>query len=180
MADSLWPHGLQHTRPACPSPTPGASLHSHPSSWWCHPAISTSVVPFSPTFILSQHWGLFNESALHIRWPKFWNFSFSISPSKEYSGLISFMIGWFDLLAVQGTLKDLLQHRSLKASILQHSAIFIVQLLHPYMTIGKTIYVRKIIMVSNDDTHVADKWFTLTRLLQNGKYQVYFLHVLLL
>ena len=121
-----------------------------------------------------------NESVLRIRWPKHWSFSFNISPSNEHSGLISFRMDWLDLLAVQRTLKSLLQHHCSKASILQHSAIFIVQLLHPYMTIGKTIYVRKIIMVSNDDTHVADKWFTLTRLLQNGKYQVYFLHVLLL
>ena len=80
-----------------------------------------------------------NESVLHIRWPKYWSFSFIISPSSEYSGLISFRIDWFDLLAVQGTLKSLLQHHSSKASILQHSAFFIVQLSHPYMTTGKTI-----------------------------------------
>ena len=79
-----------------------------------------------------------NESALHIRWPKDWSFSFSISPSNEYSGLISFSIDWFDLLAVQGTLKSLLQHHSSKASILQHSASFTVQLSHPYVTTGKT------------------------------------------
>ena len=80
-----------------------------------------------------------NESVLLIRWPKHWSFSFSISPSNEYLGLISFRMGWLDLLAVQGTLKSLLQHRSSKASILQHSAFFIVQLSHPYMTTGKTI-----------------------------------------
>ena len=80
-----------------------------------------------------------NESALHIRWPKYWGFSFSISPSNEYSGLISFRIDWFDLVAVQGTLKVLLQHQSSKASILRHSALFMVQLSHPYMTTGKTI-----------------------------------------
>ena len=80
-----------------------------------------------------------NESVLLIRWPKYWSFSFSISPSNEYSGLISFRIDWLDLLAVQGTLKSLLQHHSSKASILQHSAFFIVQLSHPYMTTGKTI-----------------------------------------
>ena len=80
-----------------------------------------------------------NESVLHIRWPKYWSFSFSISSSNEYSGLISFGIVWLDLLAVQGTLKSLLQHHSSKASILQCSAFFIVQLSHPYMTIGKTI-----------------------------------------
>ena len=80
-----------------------------------------------------------NELALHIRWPKYWNFSFSISPSNEYSGLISFTIDWFDLLAVQGTLKSLLQHHNSKASILQHSAFLTVQLSHLYMTTGKTI-----------------------------------------
>jgi len=80
-----------------------------------------------------------NESVLCIRWPKYWSFSFSISSPSEYSGLISFRIGWFDLLAVQGTLKGLLQHHSSKASIFRHSAFFIVQLSHPYMSTGKTI-----------------------------------------
>ena len=80
-----------------------------------------------------------DESVLHIRWPKYWNFSFSISPSNEYSGLISFRIDWLDLLAVQRTLKSLLQHHSSKASILQRSAFFIIQISHPYMTTGKTI-----------------------------------------
>ena len=80
-----------------------------------------------------------NESGLPIRWPKYWSFSFSISPSNEYSGLISFRMDWLDHLAVQGTLKSLLQHHSSKASILQHSAFFMVQLSHPYMTTGKTI-----------------------------------------
>ena len=82
---------------------------------------------------------IFPMTALHIRWPKYWSFSFSISPSKEYSGLISFRIDWLDLLAVQGTLKSLLQHHSSKASILWCSAFFTVQLSHPYMTTGKTI-----------------------------------------
>ena len=80
-----------------------------------------------------------NESVLHIRWPKYWSFSFSISPSNEYSALISFRLDWLDLLAVQGTLKSLLQHHSSKASILQHSAFIILQLSHPHMTTGKTI-----------------------------------------
>ena len=80
-----------------------------------------------------------NESVLHIRWPKYWSFAFSISPSSDYSGLISFRMDWLDLLAVQGTLKSLLQHHSSKASIFQHSAFFVVQLSHPYMTTGKTI-----------------------------------------
>ena len=82
---------------------------------------------------------VFNESVLRMRWPKYWSFSFSISPSNEYSGPISFMMEWLDLLAVQGTLKSLLQHHSSKASVLQCSAFFIVQLSHPYMTTGKTI-----------------------------------------
>ena len=93
--------------------------------------------PSSPVFNLSQHQNLYsNESALGIRWPKYWSFSFS--PSNEYSGLISFRIDWVDLLAVQGTLKSLLQHHSSKVSILQHSVFFMVQLSHLYMTTGKT------------------------------------------
>ena len=88
--------------------------------------------------IFPSIWVVSNESALLIRWPKFWSFSFSISPSNEYSGLISFRIDWFDLLAVQGTLRSLPQHHSSKASILQCSAFFMVQLSHPYMTTGKT------------------------------------------
>ena len=103
----------------------------HPS----HPLSS----PSPPAFSLSQHQGLFKESVLRIRWPKYWSFSFSTSPSNEYSGLISFRMDWLDLLVVQGTLKSLLQYHSLKASILWHSAFFIVQLSHPYMTTGKTI-----------------------------------------
>ena len=99
-----------------------------------HPLAS----PSPPVFNLSCIRVFSNESVLHIRWPKYWSFSFSISPSNEYSGLISFMMNWLDLLAVQRTLKSLLQHHSSKASI-QHSAFFIVQLSHPYMTTGKTI-----------------------------------------
>ena len=88
---------------------------------------------------LFQHQGLSNESVICIKWPKHWSFSFSISPSNEYSGLISFRIDWFDLLVVQWTLSSLLQQHSSKASILRHSAFFIIQLSHPYMTTGKTI-----------------------------------------
>ena len=95
--------------------------------------------PSPPTFSLSQIRVFSNELVLHIRWPKYWNFSFSILPSSEYSGPISFRIDWLDLLAVQGTLKSLLQHHSLKASILWPSAFFILQLSHPFMTTGKTI-----------------------------------------
>ena len=95
--------------------------------------------PSPPAFTLSQHQGISNESVLCIRWPKYWSFSFSISPTNVYSGLISFRMDWLDLLAVQGTLKSLLQHHSSKASVLQHLACFMVQLSHPYMTTEKTI-----------------------------------------
>ena len=92
-----------------------------------------------PPSIFPSIWVFSNESALFIRWPKYWSFSFNISPSNEYPGLISFRMDWLDLLAVQGTLKSLLQHHSSKASILQCSAFFLVHLSHPYMTTGKTI-----------------------------------------
>ena len=138
MSDSLRPHGLQHARLPCPSPTPRAYLNSTESVMpsnhviLCHPLLLLpSVFPGIRVF--------FNESVLCIRWPKYWSFSFSISPSNECSGLISFRIDWFDLLAVQGTLKSLLQHHSSKALILWHSAFFIIQFSHPYMTTGKTI-----------------------------------------
>ena len=138
MFDSLWSHGLQYTRPPCPSPTPRVYSNSYPLSRWYHPAISSTVVLFLPSIFPSVR-VFSNESVLHIRWPKYWSFSFSISPSNEYSGLISFRMDSLDLLAVQGTLKSLLQHHSSKASILQCSAFFVVQLSHPYMTTGKTI-----------------------------------------
>ena len=134
MSDSLKPHGLQYARPPCSSLTPRACSNSRPFSQWCHPTISSSIIPSPPTINLSQHQGLFKwVSSLH----QYWTFSFSISPSNEYSRLISFTMDWLDLLAVQGTLKSLLQHLSSKASILQRSALFIVQLSHPYMTTGK-------------------------------------------
>ena len=140
VSDSLWPHGLQLARPPCPSPTPGVYSNSCPLSWWCHPTILSSVVPFSSwPSILPSIRVFSNESALRIRWPKDCSFSFSISPSHEHSGLMSFRMDWIDLLAVQGILKSLLQHHSWRASILQHSAFFTVQLSHPYMTTGKTI-----------------------------------------
>ena len=106
---------------------------------WYHPTISSSVVPFSSCLQSFPESGSFPMSqVLCIRWPKYWSFSFSTSPSNAYSGLISFRMHWFDLLAVQGTLKSL-QHHSSKASILQHSAFFMVQLSHPYITTGKAI-----------------------------------------
>ena len=91
-----------------------------------------------------------NESVLHISWPKYWNFSFNISPSNEYSGLMSFRMDWLDLLAVQGTLKRFIQHQSSKASILQHSVFFMVQLSHPYMTTGKTVALIRPIFVAKE------------------------------
>ena len=107
MSDSLQPHESQHTRPPCPSPAPRVHSNSRPSSWWCHSAISSSVVPFSscPLPIPPSIRVFSNESTLHMRWPKYWSFSFSITPSKEHPGLISFRMDWLDLLAVQGTLK---------------------------------------------------------------------------
>ena len=104
ISNSLRPHGLQHARLLCPSPTPGACSNSCPSSWWCHPTISSSIITFSclQSFPASGSFSSY-ESILHIRWPKYWSFSFSISPSNEHSGLISLKIDWLDLLAVQGT-----------------------------------------------------------------------------
>ena len=131
---TLQPHELQHARPPCPSPTPRVHSNSRPSSQWCHLASSSSVVPFSSCIRVFS-----NESTFHMRWPKYWSFSFSISPFKEHPGLISFRMDWLDLLAVQGTHKSLLQHHSSKSSILWCSAFFTVQLSHPYMTTGKTI-----------------------------------------
>ena len=139
MSHSLWPHELQHARPPCPSPTPRVHSNSRPLSQWCHPAISSChplllLPPIPPSIRV-----FFNKSTLRMRWPKYWSFSFSISPSKEHPGLLSFRMDWLDLLAVQGTLRSLLQHHSSKASVLWHSAFFTVQLSHPYMTTGKTI-----------------------------------------
>ena len=115
LSNSLQPHGLQHPRLPCPSLSPGSSSNSHPSSRWCHSIISSSVAPSPAAFNLSSIRVFSKESVLPIRWPKYWSFSFSISSSNEYSGLISFRTDWFNLLAVQGTLKSLLQHHSSKA-----------------------------------------------------------------
>ena len=135
VSTSFQPHGLQHTRPPCPSPAPEVYSNSCPLSRWCHPTISSSVFPFSSCLQSFPASGSFpDESALHMSWSKYWSFSFNISPSNEHSGLISFRMDWLDLLSVQGTLKNLLQHHSLKASILWPAAFFIVQLSHLYMT----------------------------------------------
>ena len=136
MSHSVWLHELQHSRPPCPSPTPGVHPNSWPLSRWCHPAICHPLLllPTIPPSIRVFS----NESALRMRWPKYWSLSFSIIPSKEIPGLISFRMDWLDVLAVQRTLTSLLQHHSSKASILWCSAFFTVQLSHPYMTTGKT------------------------------------------
>ena len=137
VSNSLLPCGLQHARPPCPSTTLRVYSNSCPLSQWCHPTISSSVIPFLlPPSIFPSIRVFSNESVLRVRWPKYWSFSFSISPSNEYSGLIPFRMDWLDLLAFQGTLKSL-QHHSSKASILRHSAFFIVQLSHPYMSTEK-------------------------------------------
>ena len=131
VSDSLRPHGLWHTKLPCSSPTPRAYSNSCPLSQWCHPTICHLLLLLSSIFPNIRVFS--NESVLHLRWPKHWSFSF-ISPSSEYSGLISFRMDWLDLLAVQGILKSLLQQHSSKASILLHSAFFMVQLSHPNMT----------------------------------------------
>ena len=140
VSKSLWPHETQHARPPCPSPTPRVYPNSCPLSLWCHPTISSSVIPFSScpqsfpasgSFPVSQlfAWGSQSIGVL----------SFNISPSNEHPGLISFRMDCLDLLEVQRTLKSLLQLHNSKASILRPSAFFTVHLSHPYMTTGKTI-----------------------------------------
>ena len=140
VSDSLRLHEPQYIRPPCPSPTLGVHPSPCPSSRWCHPTISSSVVPFSSCPQSFPASGSFQMSQLFTSGgPKYWSFSFNISPSSEHPGLISFRIDWLDLLAVQRTLKSILQHHNSKTSILWHSVFFIVQLSHPYMTTGKTI-----------------------------------------
>ena len=137
MFDSLRYHRLQHARLFCPPLSPGICSDSCLLSRWCHPTISASVLLLLPSTFLSIR-VFSNESVLCIRWPKYWSFTFSISPSSEYSRLISFRSDWFDLLGVQGTLKRLLQHHNSKASVLQCSTFSVVQFSHPYMTTEKT------------------------------------------
>ena len=136
MSNSLWPHGLQHARLSCPSLSPGVCSNSCPLPRWWHLTLCRPLLLLPSIFPSIRIF--FNESVLHMRWPKYWSFSPSISPSNEYSGLISLRIDCFDLLTVQRNIKSLLQHHNLKASILQHSAFFMVQYSHPYMTTGKT------------------------------------------
>ena len=167
----------KHARPPCPPLTPRACSNSCPSSQWCHP---TNLILCCPLLLLPYIFPsigvFFNESVLHIRWPKYWSFSFSISPSNESSGPISFRMDWFNLLAVQGSLKSLLQHHSSEASVLQCSAFFMVQLSHPYTweleTVGnlvrkcnfflhvrkqKEIWIEMVYWVSKYKTEVVSK-----------------------
>ena len=134
----LWPHELQHSRPPCPSSSSGVCPTWCPLNQWCHPTILCSVVPFSfclQSFLAS---GSFRKSQFfHIKWPRYWSSSINSSHSNEYLGVMSFRTDWFDLLAVQGTVKSLLQHHCSKASILGCSAFFIVQLSHSSWLLGK-------------------------------------------
>ena len=134
VSNSLQPHGLQHAKILCPSPTSGGYSNSCPLSQWSYPTISYSVIPFSSCLQSFPASGFASDGQ-------------SISPSNEYSGMISFRMDWLDLLAVQGTLKSLLQHHSSKESILWCSASFTVQLSHPYMTTGKTIALTRLTFV---------------------------------
>ena len=139
MSDSFQPHGTEHVRPPCRSPVPRIYSNPCPLSQWCHPMISSSVVPFSSCPQSLPASGSFPISQLFASGSQSIGVSASASISNEHPGLISFRMDWLDLVAIQGTLKSLLQHHSSKASILLHSAFFIVQFSHPYMTTGKTI-----------------------------------------
>ena len=141
MSNSMWPYGVQYTRLPCPSLSPGVCSNLCPLSQWCHfnHLILCCLLLLLPSIFPSMRGFFPNELALHIRWPKYWSFSFSISPSNEYWGLIFFSTDWLDLLAIQGTFKSLLQHHSSKASVLWCSAFFMVQPSHPSITTGKTI-----------------------------------------
>ena len=136
----------------------------------CHPLLSPSILPSIRVFS--------NESVLHIRWAEYWSFNFSIIPSNEYSGLISFRIDWLDLLAVQGTLKSLLQHHSSKASILRCSAFFIVQLSHPYMTTEKIIALTIQTFVGKVMSLLFNmlSWFVIAFLLKSKDLLISWLH----
>ena len=147
MSNSLWPHGLWHTRLLCPPLSPGVCSNSHPLSQWCSLTISSSATLFLFAFNLSQHQGLFQWVSSSHQVAKVLELQ-----HQSFQWILSvyflFRIGWFDFLAVQGTLKSLLQHQNLKASILWCSALFMVQLSHPYMTTGKTIALIILIFVS--------------------------------
>ena len=136
LCPTLWPHGLQHARPPCPSASPRVCPSLCLLHWWCRPAISSSDTLLLLPSIFPSNREFSNESPVHIRWQKYWSFSFSISPSSEYSGLISLKIDWFDFLAIRGICRNLLQHHSLRALIFWHSVFFTSPAL---ATIGMTI-----------------------------------------
>ena len=156
------PHELQHARPPCHITNSRRSLRLT-SMELVMP--SSHLILYHPLLLLPSIFPsirvFFNQSVLCVRWPKYWSFSFSINPFNEHPGLISFRMDWLDLLAVQGTLKTLLQHHSSKASVLRYSAFFIVQLSHPYMTTGKTIALTRRTFVDKVMTLLLD---TLSRL----------------
>ena len=160
VSDSLRPHGLQHARLPCSSPIPRAYSNSCPSSQWWHPTISSSVIPFFFHLQSIQHQGLFQLVSSSYQVANVLEFQLQHQSFRWIFRMISFRTDWFDLLAVQGTLKSLLQHHSLKASILWHSAFFIVGLSHPCMTTGKTItltvqtFVGKVMVLCNG--HVTE------------------------
>ena len=139
LCPALWPHGLQHARPPCPSLSPGACSDSCPSRWWCHPDISSSLALFS--FCLQSYPASImifsDELALCIRWPQYWSFTFSISPSMNTQSWFPLGLASLVSLLSKGFSRVLIQHHSLKASVLQHSAFFMVQLSHLYITTGK-------------------------------------------
>ena len=139
MSGCLCPHGLEHTKLPCPSLSPVSCSDSCSLNWWCYLIMLSSATPSHFAFSLSRHQDLSTESTFHIKWPEYWSFSFSISPSNEYLESFSFRIDLFDFLAVQRNLRSLIQHHNSKASILWSLAFFMVQLSLQYMTTGKTI-----------------------------------------
>ena len=152
LSNSLWCHRPQHTRLPCPSLSPRVCSNSCPSSQWCHPTICH---PLLLHLIFPSIRAFSKESVLHIRRPKYWSLSFSISPTNEYPGLISFRIGWFDLLAVQGTLKSLLQNHSSKASVIWFSVFFMVQLSYPSLS---TWLLEKLAIITLHLMVLMDNW----------------------
>ena len=151
MFHSWWPHELQQARLLSPPLSSRVCSNSPPLSQWCYPDHFILCRPLLLLLSIFPSIRVFsNESALHVRRPKHWSFSFSKSPSNEYSGLISLRNDWFDLLVVQGTLKSLLQHHSPKASILGRSAFLMVELSHPYMTTEKTIALTIVPLLASD------------------------------
>ena len=142
MSESLQPDWLQQAKPPFSSPTPGAYPNSRPFSWWCHPTISSSVVPFSSRLQSFPASESSNESVLHIMWPKYWSFSFNISPSNEYSESISCRMDWLDLLAVQGTFKSLptSQFKSINFSVLSFLYSLTHTSIHDYWKNGSFDY----------------------------------------